>query len=309
MAVPAQKVDGILAQMAGRRRGVVTREELLAVGLSADQIEARIASGALIRIHPGVYIVGHMALAPYAMEAAALVACRPRALLGGRSSAGLWRLPVEPASEIDLLVVGRNRRNLPDVLVSSISHLAPGELRRIEGLRLASPSLTILDLAADLTLEELTACVHEARVNNAKLTDYQLRATLRAHPNRRGARPLGALLRAEGAATVTRSEAERRALRLMRAHGLDPESDVRLGRYRVDFLFRAEKLIVEVDGFRFHATPERFVADRRRTAALMGMGYVLFPLSWSDLTDGASSAMTRLLAALDERRRQLALIA
>jgi very-short-patch-repair endonuclease len=95
----------------------------------------------------------------------------------------------------------------------------------------------------------------------------------------------------------------------MRAHGLDPESDVRLGRYRVDFLFRAEKLIVEVDGFRFHATPERFVADRRRTAALMGMGYVLFPLSWSDLTDGASSAMTRLLAALDERRRQLALIA
>jgi very-short-patch-repair endonuclease len=115
-------------------------------------------------------------------------------------------------------------------------------------------------------------------------------------------------LRSEGAAKVTRSEAERRALRLMRRHGLDPESDVRIGRYRVDFLFRAERLIVEVDGYRYHRTRERFKADRRRTASLMGMGWDVFPLTWWDHTEEPLESMTRLRAALDERRSQLELV-
>jgi very-short-patch-repair endonuclease len=301
MGAQAGKVDAILALLAERRRGIVTREELITAGISRRQIAARLASGALIQLFPGVYVVGHLALAPYALEAAALVACRPRALLARRTACGMWKLPVAPENEIDILVVGRHRRSLSGVTVRSIDRLADGELRRVDGLPVTSPSLTLLDVAGDLSRAELTAAIHEARVQRI-ISDGQLRSTLAAHPNRRGARPLGAFLQTEGSAKVTRSHAERIALRLMRDHGLDPESDVWIGPYRVDFLFRAEKLIVEVDGFRFHATPERFAADRRRTAALMGMGFVVFPLSWSDLNDGAGDAMSRLLAALAGRR-------
>ena len=188
----------------------------------------------------------------------------------------------------------------------SIDCLAAGELRYVADLPLTSPSLTLLDLAAELRPEGLTSALHEARVQRI-VTDEQLSSSLAAHPTRRGARALRAHLGAEGSARVTRSEAERVALRLMRKHGMDPESDVRLGAYRVDFLFRAEKLIVEIDGFKFHSTPHRFAADRRRTAALTGMGYVVFPMSWSDLTNGGAEAMRRLTAALIQRRAQLAL--
>ena len=308
MGVPAGEVDGILARLGAQRRGIVSREELLAAGISRRQIQARLASGALISLFPGVYAIAPLAaLPPLALESAALVACRPRAVLGRATSSQLWRLPVEAPSEIEVLVVGRRRRSLPGVRVSSIDHLAPGELRRLDGIPCASPALTLLDLAADLTRDELTAAVHEARVNNAKLTDHQMHSTLRAHPNRRGAHALDALLRSEGSAKVTRSEAERVALRLMRRHGLDPESDVRVGRYRVDFLFRPERLIIEVDGYQFHGTRERFKGDRRRTAALTGMGFVVFPLTWWDLKEEAIESMARLLAALAERRRQLRL--
>ncbi len=308
MAIPAGKVDAVLAWFGGRRRGIVTRKELLSAGLSAHQIAAKVRSGALIAVHPGVYVVGHMALAPHALEAAALVACRPRALLAGRTSARLLGVPVKAPKDIEIVVVGRHRRSLSGVTVRSIDRLAPGELRRIEGLPVTSPSLTLLDLAADVSCDQITAALHEARVPPIRVTDAAIRATLKAHPNRRGARVLSALLDAEGAAKVTRSEAERRALKLMRSHGLDPESDVKLGRYRVDFLFRAERLIVEVDGFGFHATPGRFARDRRRTGGLVAMGYVIFPLSWTDLTEGRHHAMGRLLAAVAERRRQLALL-
>ena len=41
----------------------------------------------------------------------------------------------------------------------------------------------------------------------------------------------------------------------MVAHGLKPDgTQVEIGPYRVDFLYEAERLIVEVDGYRFHRT-------------------------------------------------------
>jgi very-short-patch-repair endonuclease/tetrahydromethanopterin S-methyltransferase subunit F len=307
MALPAHEVSAILRRLGSQRRGIVSREELLKAGLTAHQIATRIRAGALTPIFPGVYSVAPLeALPPLARESAALVACRPRALLGRGSAAILWELPVEAPKEIEVLVVGRQRRSFSGVSVRSIEGLAPGELRRVAGLPCASPALALLDLAATLSADRLTAAVHEARVR-ANLTDHQLLQTLRAHPNRRGARLLGALLRSEGAAKATRSEAERLALRLMHRHGLDPESDVRVGRYRVDFLFRAERLVVEVDGYRFHGTRERFEADRRRTAAITELGFVVFPLTWWDLTERAVESLERLTAALEQRRSQLRL--
>ena len=59
----------------------------------------------------------------------------------------------------------------------------------------------------------------------------------------------------------------RLCLKLMIDYGLKPDaSQARVGPYRVDFLYERERLIVEVDGYRFHRTKQRFVRDRRRRA-------------------------------------------
>lgn len=301
-----QKLDAVLALLAGRQHGVVAREQLLAAGVSPTVIRRRLASGGLIPIHPGVYLVGHRALSPLAHEAAAILACRPRALLSHITAARLWRLPVPSSDEVHVTVVGRSRRSLSGVRVHSITALPRAELHRHEGLPLSSPSLTMLDLAGIGTGVDVAAALNEARVQRI-VTAARLRATLDHHPNRRGAKALRALLDGERGPTITRSEAERLALRIMRRHGIEPDgSNVRIGPFRVDFWFERERVVVEIDGYRFHSTPRRFVDDRRRAAALAARGLQVLPLSWHDLVDRPGAAMRDLAATLECRRAQLA---
>lgn len=284
---------------------MVTRDRLIANGFTRHQIQRLIDAGILIPVHPGVYIVVH-ASSPLAYECAAVLACGPRALLSHRTAGRVSALPVHAETKIHVTVVGRRPRAIDGVRLHYLNELASGELTRRDGIPVASPSLTVLDIAGLGDPEELATTLNEARVQRL-VTDSELWATLERHPKRRGARALRLLLERErGEPKVTRSEAERVALRLMRAHGMEPdETDYPLGQYRVDFLFRRERLVVEVDGYRYHGTRRRFVRDRRRIAALGAMGYQVFPLTWDDITRESAQAMRDLAETLEQRRRQL----
>ena len=88
----------------------------------------------------------------------------------------------------------------------------------------------------------------------------------------------------------------------MKEHGLQPDaSDHRIGPYRVDFWFEAARVAVEVDGYRYHATPKRFVDDRRRAAYLAARGVLVFPITWQDVI-APSGAMAQLRETLALRR-------
>lgn len=302
MAVLGPKVESVLLALARPQHGAVTRDQLLVAGLSRHTVQRLVTAGRLLPVHRGVYLVADAVQAPLALEAAALLACRPRALLSHHTAAPLWRLPCPADDSINVTVVGRHRKSPEGVRVHFLSALPRWELRRHHGLPITSPSLTILDLAGCLSTEELTRALNEARVLRI-VTDQQLRATLDHHPQRRGARALRRLLDAERGPKITRSEAERRALELMCAHGIEPDaSDVPIGPYRLDFLFRRERLVVEVDGYRYHSGRKRFVDDRRRVAYLAARGLQVFPLTWSDLHEGAEAAMVRLIRTLEHRR-------
>ena len=54
--------DVFLARLATRQCGVVGREQLVAIGYTDDEIDYRVSVRRLIRIHRGVYAVGHEAL-------------------------------------------------------------------------------------------------------------------------------------------------------------------------------------------------------------------------------------------------------
>jgi hypothetical protein len=62
----------------------VTRAQLLRAGVTVDQINRRLRSGALLREYPGVYRVGHRAPSVEARYLAAVWACGEGALLCGR---------------------------------------------------------------------------------------------------------------------------------------------------------------------------------------------------------------------------------
>ncbi len=79
----------VLARIAGAQHGVVTREQLLAAGITPAQIHGRVSSGALLREYRAVYRVGHRAPGVEAAYLCAVLACGEGALLHGRAAAHL----------------------------------------------------------------------------------------------------------------------------------------------------------------------------------------------------------------------------
>src|SRR4051794_26704891 len=99
---------GGLDDTAATQWGVVTRGQLLAAGLSARSIEKRRDKGWLIRVHRGVYRVGHTAPCVEADYIAAVLACGAGAVLCGRAAAFLLEIiRANPAPEPEVLTVGR----------------------------------------------------------------------------------------------------------------------------------------------------------------------------------------------------------
>lgn len=81
-----------LARIAGSAHGLVTRSELLLAGVTDDEIRWRVRKGGLIRVHRGVYRVGHRAPSLEATYLAAVLAGGKGALLGVRAAAHLFAL-------------------------------------------------------------------------------------------------------------------------------------------------------------------------------------------------------------------------
>lgn len=102
--------------------------------------------------------------------------------------------------------------------------------------------------------------------------------------------------------SLTRSEAERRLLDVLRARGIAaPETNVRVGRYEVDLLWRAERVVVEVDGYAFHATRSAFERDRVRDAELQAAGLAVARVTWRQIVDTPDATVRRIARLLDSR--------
>jgi hypothetical protein len=69
---------------------VVSRSQLLELGVRRGAIEKRLWAGRLHILYRGVYAVGHTRLRPEGHRLAAVLACGPRAALSHRSAAAHW---------------------------------------------------------------------------------------------------------------------------------------------------------------------------------------------------------------------------
>lgn len=157
---------------------------------------------------------------------------------------------------------------------------------------------TFLDLADIMGEYELERGLAAARAD-ALLTDREVHAVLERSPGRRGLGILRRILAREHGPALTESEAEVRFLRLIRAATLpEPEANARVGHYRVDFLWRAERMVVEIDGFRFHSGRRAFENDRERDGVLRGAGYVIERFTWRQLTERPQVVVARVALAL-----------
>jgi very-short-patch-repair endonuclease len=98
---------------------------------------------------------------------------------------------------------------------------------------------------------------------------------------------------------MTQREAEDRMLALVRQadlHGFETQRPVK--GHTVDFLWRDQRVVVEVDGYRYHSDRRRFESDRRRDADLQAHGYAVLRVTWRQLRREPLFVAARLAALL-----------
>lgn len=290
--------DNTIFTLAAGQHGIVSRRQLLQAGVPPDRVDARVKTRRLQRLHRGVYRVGPV-VAAYANEMAAVLACDGKAVVSHRSAAPPWKLlsARAPDSAVEVIVPHSDHGRMPNILAYRLRGLRSDEVTKFEGIPITTPARTLLDIAGVVGSRELERALAEA---------FAMRLTTRAdvvrlvsrHPRQRGTRALRALLGPAHPA-LTRSEAEERFLALIRKARLPaPETNVRIGDYEVDFFWRTERFIVEIDGFAFHSSAERFESDRQRDAVLAATGLRVIRVTWRQLQTEPHAMLVRLAQAL-----------
>ncbi len=162
---PSARPPGMVtAQLATGQQGVVNRAQLLAKGVSRHAIARRAANGDLHRVHRGVYLVGHEALAPLAAERAVLLACGEHAVVSHASAAFVWSMIERPPECIEVTLVGRRRRPKPGIRLHHVVEIDPRDRALFRGVPITAPARTLIDLASGASDEALARAVAEARV-------------------------------------------------------------------------------------------------------------------------------------------------
>lgn len=278
--------DERIARLAGSGHGVASRQELLTLGVTPDEIRHRLRTGRLRPLLPGVYAVGHEALSYRGKWRAAVAATLPDSALSFWSGAQLAGFSAPLSGPIHI-TAERPRRSLPGIVVHR-GALPPAEVTTRWGIPVTAPARTLLDLAAVADERTLKRLVREAEYLRL-ITHESLAGILDRYPRRRGRAKLRRLVeRATAGWDLTRSELEDRFLDFCSRRGLpSPETNVQLvvgeRTFEVDCLWREAGLIAELDGHAAHATEGAFERDRRRDRVLLAAGFRSVRITWRQL--------------------------
>ena len=290
MAAQGRTAEQLIERIATKQHGVVARSQLLSAGVSRHVIRRCAGKGSLLRVHRGVYRVGHRAPSIEARNMAAVLACGEGAVVCGRAAAFLWRLVKggPPAPEI----AATTERRVPGLAVHRWFHIDPGDRARVRGIPLTSVARTLVDLAAALPLPALARACHEAGVLY-DTTPEQVEAALERRSNAPGAGKLRRVI--HGDVNVTLSALERAFLRLLRRQGLPiPVTNQIAGSRRVDCRWPAARLTVELDGYRYHRSRHAWEQDRRRERESRARGDEFRRYTWGDVVEDPTIMLAEL---------------
>jgi very-short-patch-repair endonuclease len=303
ISVGHASIDERIAAIAGAQQGRVSRAQLLAAAITPSAVDRRHRNGQLIRVHPGVYAVAHTAPIPLADETTALLACGDGALLSHHSAITRWRMRPGIARPIHVTIRAGRQGPAPDgVLVHRSTTLAAADARIHEGLPVTSPARTLLDVASTLTDRDIERLLDEAMFALRLVTRAQIADVLRRAGRHPGAATLARVYRGHTRSTRTESEPEEQLLELIRAAGIpEPELQAYVLGHRIDYLWRAQGVAVEVDGYDFHSSPAAFERDRRRDGQLLTRaGIVVIRLTRRRIAEEPFAVVAELVRAVGE---------
>jgi hypothetical protein len=285
-----------VAALATTAFGIVSRDELIAFGMSPGQIARWTRNGRLHRIHPGSYAVGHAALSYLARVMAAQKSIAGDATSAARCAALLLGIYDRGRPVVEMTSTTRHR-GLDDVTIRFTRSLDERDVIHLGPLRVTSVARTIVDLAEYLKPHQVAASIYEAR----RIRIVQIRNITSIARHHRSRHEFPTLMRAldlhERGSAGTRSPAEDDFLDRILAAGLpEPLVNVHVHvdrrKYELDFHWPEYRLNIEVDGGE-HELPERRAKDEERDARLRAAGWTVVRIPPSFLEAGVDIVRQR----------------
>ncbi len=286
--------------------GIISRHQLLDLGLTPAQAKSEINNGRWRRLLPGVYGTFTGPIGTHSRVSAALLYAGPGAAASHGTALWLWKLLDESPAVIDIVVPGsrrvrrqpglrvHRRRALDRPDVSSLIHPSAQPTR----LRVEEAVLDHCDAVAAPAAVDVVLRATQRRVTTAD----RLRGSMNRRPRQRWRSLLLDVL-AEVQVGVTsnlelayRRDVEQRH-RLPAGTRNAAEDGRRGGHWYRDVRYRAWHVIVELDGREAHPVDEAF-RDMRRDNDAAVAGDTSLRYGWRDVVGDPCGVAAQVVAVL-----------
>lgn len=294
MGMGESKIRSLLAA----QDGVISRAQATERGLSVRAVEHRLGSGRWTSIGRGVYLSTEHEFSDAARLRASVL------VTGGvadGASALWWHGLVDDPPLPWTVSVPRRRRGSGRFVAPLEVHrrdLLDADVEVLRGVRVTRRPLTLLD-AVPLRPDGTTLL--DRALQSGDATVCGLREALDRNAGRAGMAEARRIV--EVVESDTESEAERRFADLMTTEGISGWlTQLPIGRYRADFAWLAEKLVVEVDGWAFHKDSVRFQSDHDKRNAFARLGFTVLAFTWHDVVNTPITVVEAVVEVLSDRR-------
>jgi very-short-patch-repair endonuclease len=303
--LPKESVIAALSALSAESCGVFRMEAANAVGATANQISRLVKEGVIERVLPHTYRM--VAVTPSAEQRlrAALMWAGDQAAAAGRSAGQRYRLEGVRASRPEIVVPHRTRGR---TTFATVYHGDPRALmiRSVDRVPTTGVEATLLRLAHVLDDEAFEIACEDARrrrlTSVPALEKYLERHGRRGRP---GVRTLRRLLHELDPSHPARSTLEVKARRFLVAAGIDDfvrEFPLTWNQrtYRYDFALPTQRVIIEMNGRRWHDDAADYEHDNEKWSVPARHGYRIVFITWEKLTrrpDELTAELTRTIAA------------
>jgi very-short-patch-repair endonuclease len=293
-----------ITAIASHHHGAFTRKMALDAGATASMLDRRTRTGEWLRPYEGVYVVAGSASTWERAVVTAVFASGPGAVASHATAAHIWGISGRPRT-LEVTSSMRGRPDRPHVIHRS-SDLEQQDVDERVGIPVTSVARTLVDMGVPWGEAMAARALDEAQ--RKELTDLRSVASVLhrvARKGRRGAGVMRLILEDRlGWAAITQSQLEAEFLRILRVAGVElPVSQARIvkrgGRIvaRVDFVYLDVRLIIELDGERYHTDRSTFRSDRRRQNELIQEGYRILRFTAWDVFAAPDYVIAQVVAA------------
>lgn len=303
--IPKHEKERALHEHAARNHGVFHRKEALSFGFSNSAITRLVESGRAERLWPSVFRITSAPVTGEQKAKAVTLFIGDEAWLSHRSAA-VHHGMIDGAPSTVEVVTTRDRRSRPGLRVRRVTDMPRHDVRSLRSIPVTNSIRTMLDLAAVLPAGRLETvlddCIWRGFVTVPRLIG---RLEGMGSRGRKGTQVLRELLRQrDDGCTIPLNVLGRRFLKLIRNSGLDePEKQMPVvsdtsSRWRLDFAYPQHKVLIEVDGGRWHSGRQQRNSDRRRDNSMNVRGWTVLRFTWEDVVHDPLYVVERVKRAL-----------